>query len=99
MLFFKNEKYKDVLDLLSTAGTVGLHLVSSTFIGLAMGWALDHYLNKWFGWETWPWITMSMLCLGIVAGFRNVYFEAKRIQRAEKREKDAYSGKGNGPGQ
>jgi ATP synthase protein I len=94
MLFFKNEKYREVMDLISTAGTVGLHLVSATFVGLAMGWALDHYLEKWFGWKTSPWFLLGMLLMGIVAGFRNVYHEVKRIQRAEKRGAE----KKNGPG-
>lgn len=77
------------MELLSTAGTIGLQLVVSTFIGLAMG----YFLDKWLG--TSPWLLVLFLLLGIVAGFRDVFLEAKRIQKKD--EEDAGTG-GPGPG-
>ncbi len=50
--------------------TVGINIVVATFIGLAMGWAID---NKLFHGRTSPWFTMIFLIFGIVAGFRNVF--------------------------
>lgn len=54
------------------AGSVGLNLVVSTFVGLAIGYGLDRFFN------TKPWLTIIFLFLGIVAGFRELYRLAKR---------------------
>jgi ATP synthase protein I len=55
------------------AFTVGLHLVISTFVGLAMGYGLDSLFKK-----TKPWLTIIFLILGIVSGFRDLYRLAKK---------------------
>ena len=73
---------KDAGGLLSTAGTMGLHLVSGTFVGFAMGWFLD----KWL--DTSPWLTMGFLLLGIVAGFMNVYRDAQQLMKEDQRERE-----------
>lgn len=88
MFFLKNEKYKDVADLLYTAGTIGLNLVSATFVGLGLGWLADKYIEEWFGVTTKPWGLLFMLVMGIIAGFRNVYDEAKRIMRVTGQDKE-----------
>jgi len=75
MFFPKQGKPSGAMELLSTAGTIGLQLVCATFIGLAMG----YFLDKWLG--TSPWLLVIFLLLGIVAGFRDVYLEARRIHR------------------
>lgn len=54
------------------AWSVGLSLVISTFVGLAMGYGLD----RLFG--TSPWLTVIFLVLGIVSGFRDLYRLAKK---------------------
>jgi len=70
-----------------TLATVGLNIVAATFIGLGMGWVIDH---KLFHGATAPWFTMIFLLLGIVAGFRNVY----RMVRSESgRDRDGNGGK------
>lgn len=61
---------------------MGLHLVSGTFVGFAIGWFLD----KWLG--TSPWLTMSFLVLGIIAGFMNVYRDAQQLIKEEQRERE-----------
>ena len=60
---------------LGRAISTGLTLVISTFVGLAMGWALDY---KLFNGKTAPWLTMIFLILGIVAGFRELFKMAKQ---------------------
>lgn len=75
MFFPKQGKPSGAVELFYVAGTIGLQLVSATFIGLAMG----YFLDQWLG--TSPWLLIVFLLLGISAGFRDVYREAKRIQR------------------
>lgn len=61
----------------SNAGLLGLHMVSSTAVGLAMGWFLD----KWLG--TKPWLMIVFLGMGIVEGFRNMWREARRVHKQD----------------
>lgn len=85
MFFPKQGKPSGALELLSTVGNIGLQLVVSTFVGLAMG----YFLDKWLG--TGPWLLILFLLAGIAAGFRDVYREAMRLQRkgaAEAQGKD-----------
>lgn len=85
-MFFKGLD-RDYWNNLLRASLVGIHLVTATFVGLAVG----YYLDKWLG--TKPWLTMIFLLLGIVAGFKNMYQEVKHIQHSEaKKDK-----KGDGP--
>jgi len=74
-MFFKKLKIEDQAykDALVTAGTVGLHLVSGTFVGFFMG----YFLDKWL--KTGPWLTVVFLILGIVAGYMNVYRDMKTL--------------------
>jgi ATP synthase protein I len=57
---------------LGSLASMGIAMVVSTFIGLAMG----IYLDKFFG--TAPWLTIIFLLLGIAAGFRNIYLTARK---------------------
>jgi ATP synthase protein I len=78
-------KDKNVRESIASASVVGLNLVSATFVGLFLGWWLD----KWLG--TKPWLLLAFLLFGIIAGFRNVIMEVRKIQKA-----DAQDGKGQG---
>ena len=69
---------KSVFRQLLEASTVGMNLVISTFIGLAMGYGIDYLLERWFGWHTTPWFTVVFLFVGIVAGFKDLYMMAKK---------------------
>lgn len=60
--------YKQLIE----ASSVGIHLVVSTFVGLAIGYGLD----KLFG--TSPYLTFIFLILGIIAGFRELIRIAKK---------------------
>ena len=55
------------------AWSVGLNLVFSTFIGLAIGYGLDKLFKV-----TFPWLTLVFLVLGIVSGFRDLLRLARK---------------------
>ncbi|WP_333654164.1 AtpZ/AtpI family protein [Dissulfurispira sp.] len=63
---------KTLLKQLLEASSVGIHLVVSTFVGLAIGYGLD----KLFG--TSPYLTVIFLIIGIIAGFRELIRIAKK---------------------
>jgi ATP synthase protein I len=60
--------------------SVGISMVASTFIGLAMGYYLDKWLN------TSPWLTLIFLGFGIISGFRNIFILTKRELRRQEEE-------------
>jgi len=55
------------------AWSVGLNLVFSTFIGLAIGYGLDKFIKV-----TFPWLTIIFLVLGIISGFRDLLRLARK---------------------
>ena len=63
---------RSLIRIFARAGTVGLHMVASTFVGYLIG----SYLDKWLG--TPPWFTIIFLLLGIAAGFRELARLAKK---------------------
>ena len=70
------------LDSVFRIGTIGIHLVVSTFVGLIIGYYLDKYL------DTKPWLLLIFLLLGIAAGFKNLYSETKRVLSEKDKDKD-----------
>ncbi len=66
---------KEMLKLMTDFGTLGLTMAGSVFIGLGIGYYLDH---KVFDGRTSPWFTFIFLGFGIFAGFKNIYQMAKR---------------------
>lgn len=71
-------KEKSLFRQLLQASTVGLNLVISTFVGLAIGYGLDYAMEKWFGLPTKPWLMVIFLILGIISGFRDLFKMATR---------------------
>ncbi|NCO53018.1 MAG: AtpZ/AtpI family protein [Deltaproteobacteria bacterium] len=72
---------KQLFKSLSFLSSVGISMVAATFIGLAMG----YYLDRWL--ETGPWLTLVFLLLGIVSGFRNIFIlTARELRRQQKDE-------------
>ncbi len=59
---------------LATVGSLGFTLVGCTFLGLAVGYALD----RWLG--SGPWLTVLLLLLGISAGFLNIFVTTARLR-------------------
>lgn len=64
---------KTIVKYFARAGTIGLHMVISTFVGYLIGSQLDKWLN------TSPWFTIPFLLLGIAAGFRELARIAKKV--------------------
>ncbi|MEZ0323204.1 MAG: AtpZ/AtpI family protein [Hydrogenothermaceae bacterium] len=57
--------------------TIGLHLVSGIIVGTAIGYLLDEFFN------TSPYLTLLFFFLGLLAGFNNMYKDAKRYIKSE----------------
>lgn len=66
---------KEITKMLLDFSTIGLTLAVCIFIGLGLGYFLDH---KVFKDKTSPWFTLVFLGIGIAAGFKNLYSLAKR---------------------
>jgi len=63
---------------LGMISSIGVCMVASTVIGLAMG----YYLDKWL--DTSPWFTLILLIFGIISGFRNIYILTERELRRQR---------------
>lgn len=74
------EDRRQLYKSLGFLSSVGISMVASTFIGLAMG----YYLDKWLG--TSPWMTLIFLGFGIVSGFRNIFILTERELKRQARE-------------
>ena len=61
--------------LLGTASTMGLHMVSGPVVGGGLGWLVDDWLGSW------PVGSAIGLLLGLAAGFRNVWIDARYLAR------------------
>ncbi|MDX2493461.1 MAG: AtpZ/AtpI family protein [Desulfuromusa sp.] len=81
-----DEEKRQLFKSLGFLSSIGISLVVSMLIGLAMGFYLDQWL------DTRPMFTLIMLLIGIIAGFRNVYIlttrELKRQQLEEQPNRD-----------
>ncbi len=74
----EKKQKSDVFRLMGVASTVGINMVVSTFVGFALGyWVLDRYFNSY------PWFTLILTALGIIAGFRYLFRIAKRANKDE----------------
>jgi ATP synthase protein I len=84
-----SEDRRQLIRSVGFLSSVGISMVASTFIGLAMG----YYLDKWLG--TSPWFTLLFLAFGIAAGFRNIFILTSReLKRQEKETKKNSDGDG-----
>lgn len=70
-----NETGNPVFGALGTASTMGLHMVSGPIVGTGLGYLLDSYV-----FDSYPYGTIIGFILGILAGFRNVQIDAKRLE-------------------
>ena len=66
---------KEMMKLLAEFSTIGMTVAFSIFIGLGIGYFLDH---KVFGGRTSPWLSMIFLGFGVAAAFLNLFRLAKR---------------------
>lgn len=86
------EDKRQLIRSLGFLSGVGISMVAATFIGLAMG----YYLDKWL--DTSPWLTLIFLGFGIVAGFRNIFILTDRELKRQKGERGDDDGEGEGSG-
>jgi len=70
-----SDSRKEIMKLLGDFSTIGLTLAASIFVGVGIGYLLDH---KVFNGKTAPWLTLIFLGFGIAAGFKNLYMLTKR---------------------
>ncbi len=86
------EDKRQLFKSLGFLSSVGISLVASILIGLAMG----VYLDRWL--DTRPLFTLIMLVIGVISGFRNVYIlttrELKRQQLEEEQAESDYDSSG-----
>ena len=66
---------KEIMKLLAEFSTIGMTFAFSIFIGLGIGYYLDH---KVFDSKTEPWFTLIFLGFGVAAAFLNLYRMATR---------------------
>ena len=71
----KKESLRTLKDL-AYYSSIGLSMVLSIFIGLAVGIYLDRRV-----FNTTPWLTLIFLVLGIAAGYRNIGFAIKKSRK------------------
>lgn len=72
----KKGRAEGQINLLGTAGTMGMHMVSGPMVGFALGYLAD----KWL--DSWPFGAGTGILLGLAAGFRNVWEDARYLSRA-----------------
>lgn len=75
-----DEEKRQLFKSLGFLSSIGISLVISMLIGLALGFYLDQWL------DTRPMFTLIMLLIGIIAGFRNVYILTTRELRRQQLE-------------
>ena len=78
----RGAKEPGLFDSLGRASTMGLHMVS----GIIVGGLIGYWLDKWLG--TGPWLKIVFFLVGVAAGFRNVYLDARLLMKAQE-DKDA----------
>ena len=66
---------KEIFKMLADFGTIGMTVAFSIFIGVGIGYLLDH---KVFDGKTAPWFTLIFLAFGVAAAFKNLYQMTKR---------------------
>lgn len=74
------ENGNPLFGMLGTASTMGMHMVSGPLVGGGLGYLCDTYF-----FDSYPIGLCIGVVLGVFAGFRNIYIDAKYIQREEKR--------------
>lgn len=85
MKFFKKFRIdKQYRVVIFDSSVLGMHMVSHTLVGGAIGYFLDQWL------ETKPWLFLTFLVLGIVAGFRSMIQDSRKMLR-KLRESDRLS--------
>jgi len=80
MFFSSDGRWKNIVQVGGTASTMGLHIVSAIIVGLTLGYFLDVY----FG--TKPYLIMIFFVLGVMAGFKMVWEDFRKLQRRQEEQ-------------
>jgi len=70
-----SDNRKEMMRLLGDFSTIGMSVAFSVFIGVGIGYWLDH---KVFKGRTSPWLTLVFLGFGVAAAFKNLYMMSRR---------------------
>jgi ATP synthase protein I len=70
-----SDNRKEAIKLLADFSTIGMTVAFSIFIGVGIGYLLDH---KVFSGRTYPWFTLIFLGFGVASAFLNLYRMARR---------------------
>lgn len=71
---------RDGAKAMSTAGVIGLHMVSGPLVGAAIGFGLRAWL------DLGSWVVLAFLFIGIGAGFLNVWRDSSQLVRKMENE-------------
>ncbi|MDY0291161.1 MAG: AtpZ/AtpI family protein [Desulfuromonadaceae bacterium] len=77
------EGRRELFKSLGFLSSVGISMVASILIGMAMG----YYLDQWLG--TKPWMLLIFLGFGIASGFRNIFILTNRELKRQRTQDDA----------
>ncbi|PTB85882.1 hypothetical protein C9925_02445 [cyanobacterium G8-9] len=61
--------------------TVGTDIIGGILAGILVGAGFDWAMEEWAGIRTAPWGLMFFFLVGIVAGFKNAYYDLKKLER------------------
>jgi ATP synthase protein I len=79
------EDRRELFKSLGFLSSVGICMVASILIGMAMG----YYLDQWLG--TAPWMLLIFLGFGIASGFRNIFILTEReLKRQRTQDADVH---------
>jgi ATP synthase protein I len=77
------EDRRELFKSLGFLSSVGICMVASILIGMAMG----YYLDQWLG--TQPWMLLIFLGFGIASGFRNIFILTDRELKRQRAQDEA----------
>ncbi len=84
------QEFSEQLRSLSTATTIALSVVFSTFAGVLTGYYID---TRLLDGKIYPWATVICFLFGLAGGVKNFYVLSKRFSKeAEKGQGDERSG-------
>lgn len=80
-----SQKQKDnggnpLFGMLGTASAMGMHMISGPLVGAGLGYLCDTHI-----FDSFPIGSAIGVILGIFAGFRNIYLDAKYLQKEQER--------------
>lgn len=75
-----NDGGNPLFGMLGTASTMGMHMISGPLVGAGLGYLCDTYI-----FDSFPIGSGIGVVLGIFAGFRNIYLDAKYLQKEQER--------------